>query len=94
MDKEQILFTTLSSSELSILMEKPVRKALGTDHSGMPDGDALLNIKQAALLICYKESTLYALARQNKMPHSKTKGKVLFSRNQLLQWIREAGCRN
>jgi predicted DNA-binding transcriptional regulator AlpA len=91
MDKEQILFTTLSKLELSSLMEKSVRSALGTDHSGMPDGDALLNTKQAALLICYKESTLYALARQNKIPHSKTKGKLLFSRNQLLKWVQGGG---
>ncbi|WP_216351019.1 helix-turn-helix domain-containing protein, partial [Mucilaginibacter polytrichastri] len=70
----------------SMLMETSVRRAIGTD--GPADGDALLNTRQAAALICYKESTLYGLAKQNQIPHSKTRGKLLFSRNALLEWVK------
>jgi excisionase family DNA binding protein len=94
MDKDKILFTALSTDELSLLMETSVRRAIGTDGIGLPDGDALLNTKQAATLICYKESTLYGLAKQNKIPYSKTRGKLLFSRNELLHWVQTNGHTN
>ncbi|WP_448103910.1 helix-turn-helix domain-containing protein [Pedobacter panaciterrae] len=54
-------------------------KASGTDQ--------LLNAREAAKLINYRRPTLYGLVRQNKIPYSKTAGKLLFSRNKLLEWI-------
>lgn len=52
-----------------------------------PGTDQLLNAREAAKLINYRRSTLYGLVRQNKIPYSKTAGKLLFSRNKLLEWI-------
>ena len=48
--------------------------------------DQLLNTREAAKLINYRRPTLYGLVRQNKIPFVKTAGKLLFSRNKLLEW--------
>ncbi|SDE94959.1 DNA binding domain-containing protein, excisionase family [Mucilaginibacter pineti] len=85
--KEKILFTALSAEELATLMERSVRKAIGHNGVQLPDGDELLNTRQAGKLINYKASTLYGLVKQNKIPYSKTAGKLLFSRNALLAWV-------
>ncbi|MGJ1234798.1 MULTISPECIES: helix-turn-helix domain-containing protein [Sphingobacterium] len=87
--KQKILFTSLSENELSRLMEASVRKALETDKRP-PEQDVLLTTRQASALICYKPSTIYGLAKENKIPHVKARGKLLFSRNALLEWIASA----
>ena len=87
MEKEKILFTALSVSELSNLMENSVRNAISDSDLKIHDADELLNTRQAGALINYKASTLYGLAKQNKIPFSKTAGKLLFSRKKLLEWV-------
>lgn len=91
MEKEKILFTALSVSELSSLMENSVRKAISSGDLKRHDVDELLNTRQAAALVNYKASTLYGLVKQNKIPFSKTAGKLLFSRNKLLAWVDAKG---
>ena len=87
MEKEKILFTALSTEELSGLMEKSVRNVIGDCDIRTPETDQLLNARQAAKLINYRRPTLYGLVRQNKIPYSKTAGKLLFSRKKLLDWV-------
>ncbi|MEO6523848.1 MAG: helix-turn-helix domain-containing protein [Mucilaginibacter sp.] len=86
-NNQKILFTALSADELSALMERSVKNAIGNHGDPMPYDDELLNTKQAAKLINYKASTLYGLAKANKIPYSKTAGKLLFSRIALLAWV-------
>ncbi|NRF40225.1 helix-turn-helix domain-containing protein [Pedobacter foliorum] len=70
----------IKSGRKGILEETPRDiKASGTDQ--------LLNAREAAKLINYRRPTLYGLVRQNKIPYSKTAGKLLFSRNKLLEWV-------
>lgn len=87
MDKQKILFTTLSAEELSAIMETSVRNVIGECDIKASGTDQLLNARQASKLINYRRSTLYGLVRQNKIPYSKTAGKLLFSRNRLLEWV-------
>lgn len=87
MDKQKILFTALSTEELSAIMEKSVRNVFEECDIKKPVADELLNARQAAKLINYRRPTLYGLVRQNKIPYSKTAGKLLFSRIKLLEWI-------
>ena len=91
MEKEKILLTALSVSELSILMENSVRNAISGSRLKSQDADELLNTRQAGALINYKASTLYGLVKQNKIPFSKTAGKLLFSRKKLLAWVGAKG---
>ncbi|ALL05963.1 hypothetical protein AQ505_10940 [Pedobacter sp. PACM 27299] len=87
MNKEKVLFTALSEQELSDIMEKSVRSVIGDSEIIASGTDQLLNARQAAKLINYRRPTLYGMVRTNKIPYSKTAGKLLFSRNKLLQWI-------
>lgn len=87
MEKEKILFTALTTEELSGLMEKSVRNVMGGYDIRTSETDQLLNARQAAKLINYRRPTLYGLVRQNKIPYSKTAGKLLFSRKKLLDWV-------
>jgi len=87
MEKDKILFTALSTEELSGLMEKSVRNVMGDYDIRTAETDQLLNARQAAKLINYRRPTLYGLVRQNKIPYSKTAGKLLFSRKKLLDWV-------
>jgi len=84
---EKILFTILSKEELSAIMETSVRNVIGECDIKASSTDQLLNARQAAKLINYRRPTLYGLVRQNKIPFSKTAGKLLFSRNKLLEWV-------
>lgn len=87
MDGQKILFTVLSAEELSNIMETSVRNVIGDREVTTPGEDELLNIRQASKLINYRRPTIYGLVRQNKIPFSKTAGKLLFSRNELLEWV-------
>lgn len=87
--KQKILFTSLSENELSKLMIASVRKALEATGAP-PEQDTLLTTRQASALTCYKPSTIYGLVKENKIPHVKARGKLLFSRNALLEWIAAA----
>lgn len=87
MDTQKILFTALSTEELSVIMEKSVRNVIGECDIKVSGTDQLLNARQAAKLINYRRPTLYGLVRQNKIPFSKTAGKLLFSRDKLLEWV-------
>lgn len=89
MDKQKILFTALSTEELSEIMETSVRNVIGDREVNTPGDEQLLNIRQASKLINYRRPTIYGLVRQNKIPFSKTAGKLLFSRNELLAWVRQ-----
>jgi excisionase family DNA binding protein len=91
MDTEKILFTALSTEELSNIMETSVRNVIGESDSKASGADQLLNARQAAKLINYRRPTLYGLVRQNKIPFSKTAGKLLFSRKKLLAWVDAKG---
>lgn len=68
-------------------MEKSVRNVFGDSEIIASGTDQLLNARQAAKLINYRRPTLYGMVRAHKIPFSKTAGKLLFSRNKLLQWI-------
>jgi len=87
MDTQKILFTALSTEELSAIMETSVRNVISEHDIKATGTDQLLNARQAAKLINYRRPTLYGLARQKKIPFSKTAGKLLFSRNKLLEWV-------
>ena len=79
---------SLSGQQLHELIESSVRKALQVQQVPKPDDtDTLLDTKEAAQLIKYKETSIYGLVKRKKIPFCKIEGKLLFSRQQLLEWI-------
>ncbi|EEI89707.1 DNA binding domain, excisionase family [Sphingobacterium spiritivorum ATCC 33300] len=89
MDTKKILFTALSAEELSEIMETSVRNVIGHNEIRQSYTDQLLNAREASKLVNYRRSTIYGFVRNNKIPFSKTAGKLLFSRTELLEWARQ-----
>ena len=58
-----------------------------------PDGPesrrlpSLVDVRQASTLLHLSEWSVYALARQNKVPHYRIGGKLLFSEAKLAAWL-------
>ena len=79
---------SLSGQQLHELIESSVRKALQVQPVPKPDDtDTLLDTKEAAQLIKYKETSIYGLVKRKKIPFCKIEGKLLFSRQKLLEWV-------
>lgn len=81
--------TTLSIEELQELIEGSMKKALQVKLP-VDEGDTLLDTKEAATLIRYEVTSIYGLVKRRKIPFCKIEGKLLFSRNALLEWIAAA----
>lgn len=82
-------FTSLTEGELSLLIEASVQRALHTTTTitSSDEADTLLDTKEAAQLINYKETSIYGLVKRRKIPFCKVEGKLLFSKKKLLDWI-------
>jgi len=79
---------SLSGQQLHELIEASVRKVLLVQPVHKPDdSDTLLDTKEAAQLIKYKETSIYGLVKRKKIPFCKIEGKLLFSRQKLLEWV-------
>jgi excisionase family DNA binding protein len=62
-----------------------------SNQSGEPD--EYLNVKQVSELIGLEESTIYALTSQRRIPHYKPSKKLLFSKHEILDWLKDYRCR-
>lgn len=79
---------SLSGQQLHELIESSIRKVLLVQPVPKPDDtDTLLDTKEAAQLIKYKETSIYGLVKRKKIPFCKIEGKLLFSRQKLLEWV-------
>jgi excisionase family DNA binding protein len=82
---------TLSQEELKNLFETSLSKFFGNGNIKQdPDSDTLLDTKEAANLIKYKDTSIYGLVKRKKIPYSKVEGKLLFSKKDLLEWINQS----
>ena len=52
----------------------------------MRDPEQLLDVSQAAALLCLKPKTLYAWVSRNKIPYRKLNSLVRFHRGELVEW--------
>ena len=89
---EKIFFTNYSTDELTELFQTCLQK-LQSNNQASPQGDftdTLLDTKETARLINYKETSLYGLVRKRKIPFNKMEGKLLFSKKEILNWIAES----
>lgn len=85
--KQTVLFT-FSQEELETIIESSLTKFLSRSNpQKIPEDDTLLDTKEAAGLIKYKESSIYGLVKRKKIPFCKREGKLLFSKKLLLEWV-------
>jgi excisionase family DNA binding protein len=52
-----------------------------------------LNIDEVAMYTGYKKKTIYNLTHDNKIPHNKPRGKLLFKRIEVDKWLESVGIR-
>ncbi|WP_337101990.1 helix-turn-helix domain-containing protein [Paenibacillus sp. YIM B09110] len=47
-----------------------------------------LTVNEAAQLVGVSIATIYTMARQGEIPHVRVRGRILFHREKLEQWLR------
>jgi excisionase family DNA binding protein len=86
---ETTVLISLSGQQFDELISSSLRKALQHQTPQVNDHneDTLLDTKEAAVLINYKETSVYGLVKRKKIPFIKVEGKLLFSKKKLLEWV-------
>ena len=84
------ILSPLSLKDLEILIFNQVRKALKESllASNDPVKDELLTIESAADLLSVTVPTVYGYVHQRAIPCMKRRGRLYFSKVELLAWIR------
>lgn len=83
----------LDATELENLVTNVIQKVLKGKkiNSGFFEvQDEFLTIQQAAEFTSYDVNTLYRFTSKKEIPHIKKGNKLLFSRNDLTQWLLDA----
>jgi len=86
------ILSPLSLNELETLIYNQVRKAL---KESLPSGndpvkDELLTIESAAELLSVTVPTVYGYVHQRSIPCMKRRGRLYFSKMELLAWVKSA----
>jgi predicted DNA-binding transcriptional regulator AlpA len=89
---EKIFFTNYSTEEFRNLIQTCLENLHLKNQPNPQDefSDTLLDTKEVARMINYKETSLYGLVRKRKIPFNKMEGKLLFSKKEILNWISES----
>ncbi len=89
---EKIFFTNYSTEELKDIIQSCLQNLQSSNLAPFSNDltDTLLDTKETAKLINYKETSLYGLVRKRKIPFNKMEGKLLFSKKEILNWVAES----
>ena len=84
------ILSPLSLKDLEILIFNQVRKALTEIHevTNDPVKDELLTIEAAATLLSVTVPTVYGYVHQRAIPCMKRRGRLYFSKLELLAWVK------
>ena len=84
------ILSPLSLKDLEILIFNQVRKALTEIHevTNDPVKDELLTIDRAAELLSVTVPTVYGYVHQRAIPCMKRRGRLYFSKLELLAWVK------
>lgn len=89
---QSLLLTSLTPPELKFLLRQELEAFFGQknvqNHANNED-DQLLTIKEAAKLLKYSVPSMYRLISEKKIPNLKRGGKILFEKDELLEWAKE-----
>ena len=89
---QDFILSPLTLNELETLIFNQVRKALKESllASNDPVKDELLTIESAAELLSVTVPTVYGYVHQRAIPCMKRRGRLYFSKVELLAWIRSS----
>lgn len=81
----EVIDARLSNIETMLLNLKQEPNPITTT----PQSDEILRIEQASKLLNLSKSTIYGYVRKSEIPVSKKGKHLYFSKNDLLQWVKE-----
>ena len=88
---QNVILHPLSLHELELLILNQCRKAL-SENPAEPatPPDELLTISKAAELLHVSVPTIYGYVHQRTIPHMKRRGKLYFSRSEIMEWLQSS----
>lgn len=87
-----ILMTPIRLNELEVLIFNQVRRALAevvSPNKSDPFKDELLTVSQAAEMLSISTATIYGYVHFRSIPCMKRRGRLYFSKDELLSWVKE-----
>jgi len=87
---QEFILSHLPKDELETLVFNQVRKALAEVHPAKADlfKEDLLTIDKAAEMLSVSVPTIYGYVHQRNIPVMKRRGRLYFSKSELLSWIK------
>jgi len=86
-----VILHPLSLHELELLILNQCRKALSESSAELAtQPDELLTISKAADLLHVSVPTIYGYVHQRTIPHMKRRGKLYFSRSEIMEWLQSS----
>lgn len=89
----EIIITT--KEELESCIDRIIKKNLGEHfNSNKNEGDAYLNVTDAAAFLNLAKQTLYGFTSQGQIPFIKRAKRLLFKKSDLENWLMEGRCKS
>ncbi|MBD3627663.1 helix-turn-helix domain-containing protein [Cyclobacterium sp.] len=92
--EHQFNFESLPKAISLLYDEVKQIKSLILETGSTDSGDHLMTIEETSDFLHVKKQTLYAYVSKGIIPHSKRAGRLYFSKNDLIQWIKEGNKRS
>jgi excisionase family DNA binding protein len=93
MEKNWINFNNLPEALFKLFGELSKIKELILESSTDNGVDQLLTIQEASLLLHVQKQTLYSYVSKRVIPFHKKAGRLYFSKNELIEWIKSGNKR-
>jgi excisionase family DNA binding protein len=94
MEVNQITWDNLPKSISSLFDEVKQIKSLILDSSTGQPGDQLLTIQEASTFLHVQKQTLYSYVSKGFIPYNKRAGRLYFSKNDLIEWVKSGNKRS
>ncbi len=94
MEANQITFDSLPRAMASLFDEVKQIKSLILESSTSQPGDQLLTIEETAEFLHVQKQTLYSYVSKGIIPNHKRAGRLYFSKNDLIEWVKSGNKRS
>jgi excisionase family DNA binding protein len=95
METNQITFDSLPKAMAYLFEEvKEIKSLILENASTNKAGDQLLTIEEAGNLLHVQKQTLYSYVSKGIIPHNKRAGRLYFSKQDLIEWVKEGNKRS
>lgn len=88
MESNQITFDSLPRAISSLFDEVKQIKSLILESSTVQHGDKLMTISETSDFLHVQKQTLYSYVSKGIIPNHKRAGRLYFSQNDLIEWVK------